>query len=657
MNKSLIILSLLFAVTVPAATYYVATNGNNSWDGTAPNFVSGTTGPWLNFAKVNYNNTKLLPGDVLYVRGGIYYHTNDSTTTALFIGGNAVGTAANPITVSNYPGETPFIVGSGTNQGCIDIRSTAWFNVCGLVVSNAYRSVDFQNATNCIFAYNTVTGYGNGITDPGGTLGVVIYNNSQSNWVHDNIIYNGERDPTVDAGHGISFGQFFSTTDQTAYNLIENNTGYWAGHDVMSIYGPHNLVQSNWLHNETFYFSTVYQQNMGQRCLELGANLGDDCVIQGNRLSHAGAVFHGGAHGLEMSGGRRDIVRQNQFINEDYAGFTIYGGKTAQPCYSNYVYQNTIAFSGFGPTFWTNYNTLQVIDDTIWKYANDFHLTTNNVFVNNLLWGNWSNYWILFEGATNIVRFANNFTNTDPLFVNTNDGGPFNQTQPDVHLATNSPAIDAGTWLTTITSANGSGTSFTVADALYFFSSWGTSAGHTVPSDIIQLQGQTNQATITGISGNTITVNTSLSWVNGQGVALAYTGVAPDVGAFESAQPTADPQILVTPGSLAFGTTGIPFPKTLTLSVTNVGGGTLNYTAAVGGAPYSITGGASGALAANAGANVTVQFAPTATGNFSDSVVFTGGGGASIPVAGSVTNIITTVISGTTTISGTTVIK
>lgn len=642
-----------------ATTYFVATNGNNSWDGTADHFVSGTTGPWANFANVNWNHNKLLPDDVVQVRGGIYYHTNDSQATALFLAANANGTPGHFVTISNYPGETPFLYGSGANQANIDIRGSVWIRISGLVVTNSYRCIDFQGCTNCEFSYNTVTGVGNGITDPGATtFGVGFTLSCQSNWVHHNFIYNGPFDPTIDSGHWITFGLFFSTTDITSYNLIETNTIYWAGHECLSIYGPHNLVQGNWVHNEPFYFSTVYQENMGQRCVETGGNIGDDNLVQGNRFAHAGAVYHGGAHGLEMSGGRRNIIRQNQFVNEDYAGFIIYGGKTAQPSYSNYVYQNTIAYSGFNKPLWTNYNTMQVIDDTIWKNATAFHLTTNNAFVNNLLWGNWSNTWILFEGSANISRFSGTLTNTDPKFVDTNDGGPFSQTQPDVHLATNSPAIDAGTWLTTVTSANGSGTSFNVADALYFFSSWGASAGHTVPSDIIQLQGQTNRATITGISGNTITVDTPLSWVNGLGVALAYNGIAPDVGAFESAQPTADPQILVTPGSLAFGTTGIPFPKTLTLSVTNVGGGTLTGTASVvGGAPYSITAGASYSLAANAGQNVTVQFAPTATGSFSDSVVFTGGGGASIPVTGSVTNIITTVISGTTTISGTTVIK
>jgi hypothetical protein len=60
-----------------------------------------------------------------------------------------------------------------------------------------------------------------------------------------------------------------------------------------------------------------------------------------------------------------------------------------------------------------------------------------------------------------------------------------------------------------------------------------TAASRTLPGDTIQLQGQSMTATITAISGNTITVATPLTWSAGQGLALAYAGTAPDVGAYE----------------------------------------------------------------------------------------------------------------------------
>lgn len=110
----------------------------------------------------------------------------------------------------------------------------------------------------------------------------------------------------------------------------------------------------------------------------------------------------------------------------------------------------------------------------------------------------------------------------DPMFVDT--------ANRDLRLQSTSPMIDAGGWLTTITSSSGSGVSFQVEDARYFMDGWGIIEG-----DLIQLEGQTTRARITNVdyNNNTITVDTSLTWTNGQGVSLAYEGSASDIGAYE----------------------------------------------------------------------------------------------------------------------------
>ncbi len=120
----------------------------------------------------------------------------------------------------------------------------------------------------------------------------------------------------------------------------------------------------------------------------------------------------------------------------------------------------------------------------------------------------------------------------NPKFLSTNGYGfvwnPNNL--PDFHLQQGSPCIDAGTWLATITSANGSGTSFTVDNSLYF-----SDGNQIVPGDTIQLQGQTATATITANdwTNNVLTFTPALTWTQGQGVSLPYFGSAPDMGAFE----------------------------------------------------------------------------------------------------------------------------
>src|SRR6266542_1811479 len=130
-SVSLLVLAVLlpemFLVTLPvhATTYYVATNGNNSWTGTASNFISGTTGPWLNFAHVSHGgNPQLQPGDTLYVRGGIYDHSDDSLATMLFI--TSSGTSNSPIVITNYPGDTPIIYITGANKATIRLDHVSW---------------------------------------------------------------------------------------------------------------------------------------------------------------------------------------------------------------------------------------------------------------------------------------------------------------------------------------------------------------------------------------------------------------------------------------------------------------------------------------------------------------------------------------------------
>ena len=101
----------------------------------------------------------------------------------------------------------------------------------------------------------------------------------------------------------------------------------------------------------------------------------------------------------------------------------------------------------------------------------------------------------------------------------------------DFQLAPNSPAIDSGVFLTK-TVGSGSGTTMTVGDAQLFFDGYGITLG-----DEIQLEGQTARARITSITGNTLTLDQSLTWGSGVGVSLSYEGNAPDVGAIEYVGP------------------------------------------------------------------------------------------------------------------------
>ena len=118
----------------------------------------------------------------------------------------------------------------------------------------------------------------------------------------------------------------------------------------------------------------------------------------------------------------------------------------------------------------------------------------------------------------------------DPLFVDTNSFA----------LAGGSPCVDAGAWLTTVLSPTASGqTTFVVADATWFCDGYGI-AGQT--GDVLETEhGET--ATITSINygANSLVVSPAIDIVQGEGVALAYVGSAPDIGAREYAGDVSPP--------------------------------------------------------------------------------------------------------------------
>jgi hypothetical protein len=131
--------------------------------------------------------------------------------------------------------------------------------------------------------------------------------------------------------------------------------------------------------------------------------------------------------------------------------------------------------------------------------------------------------------------------NANPLFVSyISAGNPAN----DYHLQAGSPAIAAGTNLTTVAAGDsGSGTSLVVADAAYFQDGYGLSNVYsTVSGDCIAVGTAANHVCVTAINyaTNTLTLASSISRSVGEGVYLysksdgvkVLTGSAPDMGAY-----------------------------------------------------------------------------------------------------------------------------
>jgi len=119
--------------------------------------------------------------------------------------------------------------------------------------------------------------------------------------------------------------------------------------------------------------------------------------------------------------------------------------------------------------------------------------------------------------------FSDN-TQKDPQFVNS-DGRDF-------HLRPNSSMIDAGGFLTVVVGESGSGRQMAVEDASYFYAGNGIQGE---VGDLIRLEGRESDIRIVDVDyeKNVLGLSESITWKEGQGVSLPYSGSRPDMGAFE----------------------------------------------------------------------------------------------------------------------------
>jgi len=110
-----------------ATTFYVSPSGNDSHDGRAAAFVSGTNGPFRTLQRAAY---AVKPGDTVQIRGGVYQAISGWTTD---------GTSSAPITITNYNGEAVVIDGnrntipSGSDDLLLQIFGD-WYTVSNLEV-------------------------------------------------------------------------------------------------------------------------------------------------------------------------------------------------------------------------------------------------------------------------------------------------------------------------------------------------------------------------------------------------------------------------------------------------------------------------------------------------------------------------------------------
>ena len=425
------------------------------------------------------------PGDTVFVRQG--------TFTTQFVPQTS-GTSAANITFQVYANETATL--TNINDAAIYLLNRNYLVIDGFTVTSVTGWGRIENSSHNVIRNNQFS-----VATAGGTTGGLKFVQSSNNEVLNNTFTDGNDDMML---------------QQSDRNLILGNTFFKGRHSLLNIScGNFNVVRGNTFNNPTQKAIEVYdcEATVSGQPVLLDAtkhNLFEGNTFEGTAPSTRDYDYNG----MQYSG-QNGIVRRNVYYDN-------LGGAVKLQVYSDealYNYGHRI----YNNTFYNN-KCEGLASSNVTSPSQYF----DNIAKNNLLYKN-----VDCSGAPNqtsignptaVVLTSNAILTSSPLFVS--------ETTHDFHLQSGSPQINAGAFLTT-TAVAGSGTSMKVADVGYFFDGYGIDGEI---GDTIQLAGQGARATIVAIdyTNKVLTLSQSLTWTAGQGLALAYAGSAPDMGAFES---------------------------------------------------------------------------------------------------------------------------
>jgi hypothetical protein len=172
----------------------------------------------------------------------------------------------------------------------------------------------------------------------------------------------------------------------------------------------------------------------------------------------------------------------------------------------------------------------------------------NFIFDNNCIFTNTLNpdhsIWVSYNQRVSVSAAQNSYG--DQYKDNVEVNPEFEEASTHkFQLQEQSQLINAGSFLTTASGSGAQSNQLVVADAIYFSDGFGIQNG-----DMIQFQGQTESVEVTAINytTHTLTLNSAMSWNDGDGVALKYSGTSPDIGAFEYGSIIIDDQAPTPPG-------------------------------------------------------------------------------------------------------------
>jgi hypothetical protein len=450
----------LLASHVFAATFYVATTGNDTNSGTATNLA------WRTIQKAA--NT-LAPGDTALVRGGIY---SEAVTV------NVSGNAGNFVTFQNFPGELPIVDGSTVpvpsgNGGLFTLMARSNVTVAGFEIRN-YR-------TNALHIVPAGVWIGNGAHDlnifsnhihhientnanADGAYGLVAYGSSTA--TISNLVIRGNELHDLKTAWSESMALDGNVSDfEVSSNRIHDNwnigilmAGWYGTCPVTNLdRARHGVCRDNTVWN----CSTASNPNYGSpSCAGIYCDGSTDIIVERNKCfrNDIGLEF-----ATENKGKPTDHItaRENVCWSNGMGGIFIGGYDTQRgrtelcTITHNTLFHNDTLGWGQGE-FMMQFDTRSNIFTHNILVANDTAVNllianTSAINTNNTI--DWNLYYAPGGAAASQWKWKNTARTSFATWksVSTNDANSLfadpkfiNAAGTNFHLATNSPAINAG---------------------------------------------------------------------------------------------------------------------------------------------------------------------------------------------------------------------
>jgi hypothetical protein len=490
--------------TTGAQTCSATLSGSNYWDAqlTTWKFTSAptyTVGVGKNYSTISACAAVVTAGDTCQIFAGTY---NETPSLA------ASGTSGNPIAFITNPGDTVTVTGFNLNNNSyITIQGSPSAH---LIVTGA---ITWGYTTHDIFQY---------ITDTDGNAGPCL---GGSGWYSTTTAssYNQFLNLTLAYCGGTTNNDSGAIELEGHYNLFDHlNISY--GQAGVTLSGQFNVIRnSTFGPNSTAVISTNHSQPV-ESSIATGDIAGgtqhllyeDNYSAQWRGPNSHGTLLNTDVNGL---GSTSNVVRLSSTMDSGSYGIQVYDSL------KSYFYNDSFSNTQLD-------NSPKDLEDYTLDPSAPNSRTINNIFANMTRPA--TTDWCIYADATPVENhnlcfmtgYSGSWYGPTTASSNTYDASDiFNQdpkfAAPDTNLALlpSSPALTAGSYLTTAVGLGTTSTALTVVDAGFFFANAGMPGNYA--ADWIRIGASTTvQISSIDYSTNVITLATAVSWVNGAGVYL-----------------------------------------------------------------------------------------------------------------------------------------